>query len=434
MNRLHMNNPNSTRGAMTRRECLRRVSAGGMALALPGGLASLADASVGPKSIAAILTVYRPGLHADVLVGKILEGWEQDGGAGPNLKVASMYLDQSKPDDLGFVLAKKYNIPIFTTIEDALTLGTRQLAVDGVLSVGEHGDYPWNKKGQHLYPRRRFFEHILATFKKTGMVVPVFNDKHFGPVWSDAEWMYNAARALNVPLMAGSSIPVSFRRRAPTIAMNSKIQEIAAVGYHELDTYGFHTLEILQTFAERRAGAETGVRWVQCLQGEQITQAIANGRVSESLLDAAVATLPKRRDAEDKRWQTLTGDNVALFLFEYNDGLRGSVLMLGRHVRRGFAVAVQPTGHQNPMATQIEERREPYYPHFAYLMKAIERMFHTGQPTYPAERTLLVTGILDRILTSRLEGYRRVETPELTINYRPVDYPYAPNPPLNELS
>ena len=179
-----------------------------------------------------------------MLVGKILEGWKQDGGPGPNLRVAAMYLDQSKPDDLGVRLAKKFNVPIFDTIEGVLTLGQSEVVVDGVLSIGEHGKYPRNEKGQHLYPRRRFFEEITRTFENYGKVVPVFSDKHLGPVWSDAKWMYDKARELKIPFMAGSSLPVTYRKPDFSLLMNVKIEEALAIGYANLDSYGFHTMDV----------------------------------------------------------------------------------------------------------------------------------------------------------------------------------------------
>lgn len=92
--------------------------------------------------VAAVVTVYRKGSHADVIVGKILEGWSQDGGPGPDLELVSLYVDQAGDGDLSVTLGKKHGFRVAKTIREALTLGTDSLAVAGVLSVGEHGHYP----------------------------------------------------------------------------------------------------------------------------------------------------------------------------------------------------------------------------------------------------------------------------------------------------
>ncbi len=206
------------------------------------------------KKVAAVITEYRLHSHADVIVGKILEGFNYDGGAGPNMELVSMYVDQFPKEDMSRELARKHGFKIYPTIEGALTLGGRELAVDGVLSIGEHGKYPANDKGQVLYPRRRFFEGIAATFAKCKKSVPVFNDKHLAATWSDAKWMYDKARELFVPFLAGSSLPVTWRRPPLKLPMECEIVEAVQIGYGPLEAYGFHALESLQCMVERRNG------------------------------------------------------------------------------------------------------------------------------------------------------------------------------------
>ena len=378
------------------------------------------------KKVAAIITWYIPGSHADVLIGKILEGWEHDGGPGPDLELASMYLDQFPERDLARGMSKKYGVPIFDTIEGAVTVGRDEIPVDGVINVGEHGNYPNNERGQKLYPRRRFFAEVADAFEKYHKVVPVFNDKHLAPTWEEAKWMYDRARELFIPFMSGSSIPVSFRDPPLALPMGCEIQDALVVGYSGLDIYGIHALEALQCMVERRRGAETGVASIQCLQGDAMWDALDDGRWSKELLELGVKAIPNRNDDVDPR--TLQGDNNAVFLIEYRDGLRAAVAMLAGWVS-GISFAAKLKGQTKPVATYFEERPVTY-PHFAYLLKAIERMIHTSHPSYPVERCLLTTGMHDRVFVSRSQGHKKLETPELAIRYEPVDYPFAPNPPL----
>src|SRR4029079_4456800 len=70
--------------------------------------------------VAAVVTEYRRNSHADVIVGKILEGWLQDGGPGPALRLVSLYTDQTPKNDLSRDLAKKHGFRIAKSIEDAL--------------------------------------------------------------------------------------------------------------------------------------------------------------------------------------------------------------------------------------------------------------------------------------------------------------------------
>lgn len=410
---------------MTRRDVLAGAAASALYGLAPANTVHGA-APAQPKSVAAIITAYEHGLHADVLCGKILEGWRQDGGPGPALTLASMYVEQFTDRDMARPMSKKHGVPIFDTIEGAVTVGGNSIPVDGVLVIGEHGDYPYNEKGQHLYPRRRFIAGVADAFEKYGKVVPVFHDKHLGPEWPDALWIYERMQQLRVPFMAGSSLPVTFRSPEIDVPMGSAITGAVGIGYSGLDIYGFHALEAYQALVERRRGAESGVAWVQCLQGDAMWQPLDDGTVPRELFEAAFARVT--RAGTDPRANRT--DETALFLFGYRDGLHGAVYMLPGVAER-TAVALQIEGEPEPLATGFEERTDGRHPHFAYLLKGIERMIYSGKPSYPVERTLLNAGILDRALTSRYEQHRRLETPELAIAYAPVDYPHAPQPPLD---
>ena len=132
------------------------------------------------KKIAAVVTEYCVPAHADVIVGKFIKGFTTDDGLiEPRVDIVSMYLDQIPTNDIGVQVSKEYDIPIFPSISSALCLDTNELAVDGVLSIGEHGSYAHNEKEQHLYPRRFFFEQIAG-------VITGFGDHDIEPAITSA--------------------------------------------------------------------------------------------------------------------------------------------------------------------------------------------------------------------------------------------------------
>ena len=130
-------------------------AATGSAWALPAFMRGEAR----PLRVAAIVTEYRPWSHADVLVGKFIQGIKLDiTPSWTSIPLRAMYVDQFPETDLSRALARQYGFPIIKSIADAILDEKGELAVDGVLLVGEHGKYPENERGQQLYPRRRFFE------------------------------------------------------------------------------------------------------------------------------------------------------------------------------------------------------------------------------------------------------------------------------------
>jgi hypothetical protein len=384
-----------------------------------------------PKKVAAVVTEYRRHSHADVIVGKIIEGFNYDGGARPNLQLVSLFVDQFPAGDMSRDLAKKHKFKLCDTIADALTLGGKELAVDGVLSIGEHGKYDQNAKGQILYPRRRFFEAITDVFAKVKKSVPVFNDKHLAAEWKDAKWMYDRARELHVPFLAGSSLPVTWRKPEVKLPLGCELTEGVQVGYGPFEGYGFHALEALQCMVERRKGGETGVQAVTCLQGEAMWQALDQGRWSKALLEAGLERVPSKAKG-DYRVLSTQDKSAGVFLIEYRDGFRAAVAMMNGYVYEGdggaFTFAGRLKGEDQPRSCLFYLQQPDPFAHFSYLVKAIDATIQSGHAAYPVERTLLTTGVLDGVMASRAGKGARIDTPHLAIKYQPVDWPFATDP------
>ncbi|MCC7261173.1 MAG: hypothetical protein IT369_01495 [Candidatus Latescibacteria bacterium] len=364
---------------------------------------------------AAIITIYHPRSHADVIVTKFLKGMPTDEGLIPSeIEIVSMYIDHVLENDIGLGLAKEHGVPVYPSIRRALHAGDNKLNVDAVLLIGEHGDYPWNERGRHMYPRRYFFEQIAGVFGESGRVVPVFNDKHLAYDFHDAQWMWNRARELKIPLMAGSSLPLAWRNPWLEYEKGALVDEALAIGYGGIEAYGYHAIESLLCMIERRRGGESGVVAVQCLEGDEVWRARDRGEWSGELAEAACAPI------ENKPAGTIQEHTKepAVFLFEHRDGLKTAVLMVNGYVNQ-FAYAGRVGGKVQGSEFYLQEG-DPYS-HFSYLCRNVQQFCQTGQAPYPPERTLLATGMIDAAMNSRAEGHRRIETPWLEVAYQSYD-------------
>jgi hypothetical protein len=369
----------------------------------------LAAADGPPKRIAAIITEYRPGSHADVVIGKYLEGYRQDDKPPyPRSKIVSMFTEQIPKGDMSRERAKKFGVPIYRTVYEALTCGQDKLAVDGVILIGEHGDYPTNDKEQKLYPRFEMFLKIADVFRQYGKSVPVFNDKHLSWSWRQARRMVDISRELKFPMLAGSSVPVAMRIPSVDAPFGVRQNKAVAISYSGLDIYGFHLLEALQCLTERRRGGETGVRNVQCLEGAACWSYISQTDWVRRLFDEA---LKKSNTLKPGEARTLV-KNPSVFIIDYADGLQAAAFLMTGMVE-DFTVAIDLEGKAEPFSVLMNLQNGRPHHHFGCLVKKIEEMFETGRAPYPVERTLLTSGMLDFALESRFQSHRKLATPEL---------------------
>ena len=192
------------------------------------------------------------------------ETYIADGRGLPSqLEIVSLYRGFAEQQKIwSEKYASQYGFRIVPSVEAALTLGTGKLAVDGVLISTEFlRPYPLSDTGQFMYPHRRLFEECVKVFKTSGHVVPVFIDKHLADNAQDSQWIYDTARQMHIPLMAGSSLPPSLLAAEANVELGSEVKEIVGISYHTLTTYGFHGVEMVQALAEH--DAERGRDWHQ---------------------------------------------------------------------------------------------------------------------------------------------------------------------------
>lgn len=385
-----------------------------------------------PK-LAALATIYHKYAHAQHIVDRLLDGYGWNGTHHkPEMDLVSLYVDQVDQRDLSKERAARHpGMKIYPTIAETLTLGTDKLAVDGVVLIGEHGRYPRNEKRQTKYPRWEFFAQIVDVYRKSGRAVPVFNDKHLSWNWEWSRKMYDISKELKFPFMAGSSLPVTWRTPSVEMPLGAKIREAICVCYGGPDSYDFHGYETVQCMVERRKGGETGVKWIQAYRGDQFWKALRDGVWSRELMEAALCRshtlVPSRPGFNDifptvADMQRMVKDPYA-FRYEHNDGLKCTVLLMNG-LLRDFNFAAFVDGQRKPWSTQMylpmPDGRTTLATFFSPLVNNMEKMFLSGKPTYPVERTLLTTGMTSFGMDSLFKNQERIETPQLAISYQPT--------------
>ncbi|MCH2210236.1 MAG: hypothetical protein MK110_02970 [Fuerstiella sp.] len=413
-----------------RREFLSRAGHVAAGISLTGAFSgSLHGDSDGRRpKVAVVLTEFSFRSHAHVILENFLEPYYHNGVlTDPGVDVVSFYVDQFPEDrDMARDVADDYGIRIFPTIDGALCLGGKSLAVDGVLSIAEFGDYPVNSKGQRMYPRKRFFDEIVAVMKRSGRSVPLFNDKHLSYRKDWALEMYETAQQQEIPFMAGSSVPLAQRR--PPLELENGIQIDEAVAIHggPLEVYDFHSLEQLESLIEFRAGGETGIKSVRFLQDDDVWHAADAGEWSADLASAAIqAELgpdhpPLRAFVEPG---SVDGNVIPshAILLRYHDGLRATVLRVGSNdFRWNFSCRIK--GDPKPLATSFYVGPWRNRNLFKALAYSIQRFILRRRAPYPVERTLLATAVLDAAMESRVHQGRVENLPAPAITYQSQDF------------
>jgi hypothetical protein len=412
----------------SRRSFLRSSLAATAIVSSPALFAPVGGADEKPRiKVAAIFTELRHRSHAynflmNMMGRCLFRGEFRDLG----LDVVSFYADQFPANDMAREVSKRFYIPLYKTIDEALCVGGKELACDAVLLVGEHGDYPDNALGQRMYPRKAFFDQIVRTMRRSQRMVPIFNDKHLSYRWDWSKEMYDEARELKIPLMAGSSVPLGERRPMLELPVNADVQSAVSIHGGGMEVYDFHGFEVLQSFLERRRGGETGVQNIQLISGDSFVDFAKSNEWPKELIAAAMQaeqqagmTRQTRPIPSPAKPQPEVGDHA--LLIEHVDGLKSVVYKHGKSSDRwNFACSLKD--QKDPQAAAIINGPWGNFNLFNALSHAIAHFFRTGKSPYPVERTLLASGLLEAAMRSHAAGGKVIDTPELKIAYQSPDW------------
>ena len=410
---------------LDRREFAKSIAAGSLCLA---GVGSLAHADEPAKKIAFLGTDVYKHSHSQHFLDRFAMGYAMGGKwNAPRLELAAVYIDQFNEHDIGKQRIERYGLKQFSSVEEALTLGGSKLAVDGVIIIGEHGQYPKNDLGQTLYPRYEWFKKIVKVFEASGRSVPVFNDKHLSTDWGQCVEMVADAKRLKFPFYAGSSLPVTWRHPDFELPLNTPLKESVCVAYGGVDSYDFHAYETAQCVSERRKGGEVGIRSMQAAKGEKLW-AILDTPERATTRELFVSALSRSHNLPvdngyptapvTYEWAKKALPDTIGFLIEHRDGFRTGAFLTairdfnyaGKRADTGEIIGCQM---YLPMPGTSATTADFFTP----LIRHVEDMILTGSTIYPIDRTLLTSGMVIAGVQS-LSAEKLIETPEMGIAYR----------------
>jgi len=404
--------------------------------------------------VAALVDEYWERSHSDLIVTRLMQGYELLWvPLEPGVEVTSLYIDHAGDLDVGRSRAIQAGAAVYPSVREALYAGGDRLSVEGAVIVPERNikgrrELTLDDRGLAQDCRVQLFDGVAAACRETGRPLAVFIDKHLGTTWEQASHVYETALELGMPLMAGSSIPVTVRFPPAQVPLGAAVEEVVVVSTGVGEAAVFHPLELAQSMVERRRGWESGVAAVHYLAGGAFWAAWESGSAwSQDLEEAALAAVPhvagsprdyyRRHPAPEPAvpgLQPLAGREEAV-LVEYNDGLRLAILLLSGYMLRR-AVAVKLAGSRAPLVTSTPTgsklthepmvgpmvpgpgQRKPATWNFDHLAFFVDRFMQDQRPPVPVERTLLTSGVVDAAFTSRIRG-GRIKTPHLNVSYRP---------------
>ena len=242
---------------------------------------------------------------------------------------------------------------------------------------------------------------------------------------AEAKKLRRLADSRNIPLLAGTPLPVTWRLPQRDLPPNTPLKEALIIVQGQSPAAELHALEGLLPVIERRSHGESGIRRLRYLEGNEVWEAGKRGLWSGPLLAAAISrsNTPQGDPVRDGRTQDLVGlglvpklaRNPRGWLIEHGDKLRSTILVLDG-VIADYCFAVETTDGE-VISAQIYRPPAPPDHQYSRLAVTLEEFFRTGLRPWPWQRNILIAGFLEAAHTSADPSEKVIETPELVIAY-----------------
>lgn len=362
------------------------------------------------RQIAFILEDFALHSPAQQLLDRFLLGYRRDGGFhkldGVRISVARAgdLQSPSAPSDLLQARAATANLHLAPDLPSALREADALIVVSSANSVA---------------PRESTMTAALTNAQR-GAACFVFGSA--ATSLATARMLSTLAAARQLTLSSGTALPVTWRLPQVDLPANARVDEALIVVQGASPLAELHALEGILPVLARRVGGERGVRQVKFLAGRELFRAADRREWSWPLLSAALSRSdsPQGDAIKDGRTQDLVGlglvpklaTNPRGWLLEHTDGVRTALLVLDGVVADfNFAVRL---ADGSEISAQLFRAPAPGHEHFSQLAAKLEDFFRTGEPPWPASRSLLTAGLLAACRQTAAQPGVWLRTPELS--------------------
>ena len=191
------------------------------------------------KRIAVVATVYRYLSHAQHIGDRFLVGYPKDGTwHKPDMKVVSLYVDQKPEGDQSEDAREGVRIPGLSDDRRGAALRRRQAGRRCRADHRRARRVSAQRKGPGAVSALRVLQAVRRGVREGRRVGSGLQRQAPVVQLRKAKWMVDASKRLKFPMLAGSSLPVTWRLPDIELPLNCEIESALMVGVRRLGPDG----------------------------------------------------------------------------------------------------------------------------------------------------------------------------------------------------